>query len=175
MNIRKQWMFWCVIYIYVICADTVWRQVWGDTWWEGREVLRWRPLPAAAGHHEAGRGAPSWDAHVRGDVGPHPVGGLWQVKGWVEEDPPTSTDISCTMIVYLFVLYVLTTSKAISWSIPTCDNAHSSRLYTVAWLGDQASGSITQFPTQSHDPDAELTNPHPILVMQSAMLDSNKC
>ena len=45
----------------------------------------------------------------------------------------------------------LATSRA-----PTCDSAQSLRFYSVATLGDQATGTITQYPTQSQYPNTEL-------------------
>ena len=69
--------------------------------------------------------------------------------------------------VCLLLFFILATSKVISGWAQTCDSAHSSRLYTVASVGDQATITMTQYPTQSHYPDTESTSPWPILLMPS--------
>ena len=58
--------------------------------------------------------------------------------------------------------------------VPTCDSAHSWRLYGAAPLGDQAVSTITWYPIQSQYPDTEPTSPCPILVKPDAWLRSNK-
>ena len=91
--------------------------------------------------------------------------------------------------VCLLVIYVLTTCMVISrWvptsatifkmlicMVPTCKGAHSWWLYNATQLGDQAVGTMTQYPTQSHYPDTELSSSCPILVMPNARLGSNTC
>ena len=46
--------------------------------------------------------------------------------------------------------------------------------YSVAPLGKQTTGTMTQGPIQSHYPDSELTSSCPILLMPSARLESDK-
>ena len=60
--------------------------------------------------------------------------------------------------VYLLLFYILTTSKVISGRVPTCDIAHSWRLYSAVSLEHQAPGTLTCSPTQLHYPDTEPTN-----------------
>ena len=67
-------------------------------------------------------------------------------------------------LVWLLRFYVLTTSKIIAGWLPTCDSAHSRWLYSAAPLGDPVI-TITQFLTQSHYPETELTSPCPSLVV----------
>ena len=59
------------------------------------------------------------------------------------------------------------------WAL-TCDSAHSWRLYNPAPLGDQVVNTMTWYPTQSDYPDTKSTSPCPILIMQSAWLESDK-
>ena len=54
---------------------------------------------------------------------------------------------------WLLVFYVLTTSKAISGWVLTCDSVPSGCLYSAAQLGKHAA----DIPL-SHYPDTELTN-----------------
>ena len=65
--------------------------------------------------------------------------------------------------------YILATSKVIL----TSDSAHSWWLYSAAPLENQATRTMTQYPTQSHYPDTEPTSPCPILLMPSARLGSD--
>ena len=46
--------------------------------------------------------------------------------------------------------------------------------HSAAPLWNQTFCTMTQYPTQSHYPDIELTSPCPILLMSSARLGSNK-
>ena len=57
--------------------------------------------------------------------------------------------------VCLLLFYVLATSKVISGRLPTYDSAHSWRLYSVAPLENQASSTMTWYPTQSYYPDTK--------------------
>ena len=50
------------------------------------------------------------------------------------------------------------------------DNTHSWYLYSAVTLGDQTASTVTWYPTQSHYPGTELTNPFSILIMLSAWL-----
>ena len=45
---------------------------------------------------------------------------------------------------------------------------------SAALLADQATSTMTEYPTQLHYPDSEPTSPCPVLVMSSARLGSNK-
>ena len=63
---------------------------------------------------------------------------------------------------------------SLSWRVPTCGSAHSWWLYSAAPLGNQAACTITQYPTQLHYPNIELTNPFPVLLIPSATLGSDK-
>ena len=71
------------------------------------------------------------------------------------------------VIVCLLLLYTLATSEVISGWVLTCDNPHSWRLYSAASLGNQATSTMTCYPTQSHYADTEPTSPCPILIMLS--------
>ena len=53
--------------------------------------------------------------------------------------------------------------------------AHIWWLYSAAQPGNQATSTTTQYLTQSHYPDTELTSPCSIIVMPSTKLGSNKC
>ena len=52
-----------------------------------------------------------------------------------------------------------------TWA-PTCDS--------VAALGDQVTGTMTQYPTQSYYSDAVLTSSRPIILMQSASMNKHE-
>ena len=54
------------------------------------------------------------------------------------------------------------------------DSAHSWWLYSAAPLGNQATGTIIQYPTQSHYPDNAQSSPYTIPLMPSASLGSDK-
>ena len=69
---------------------------------------------------------------------------------------------------------VLATSNVISGWIPTCDSAHSRRLYSAVPLGRPAVSTMTCYSTQSHYPETNPTSPYPILIMPSAWLEINK-
>ena len=53
-------------------------------------------------------------------------------------------------------LYTLGTSQGTSRQVPTCDSAHSRRIYNAAPLGNQAADTMIRYPTQSHDRDTQL-------------------
>ena len=72
------------------------------------------------------------------------------------------------------MFYVLTTYNVISWSIPTCDIAHLSWLYSAIPQGDQAASTITWYPTQSNYPDTEPASHCPILITPCTWLGSDK-
>ena len=55
------------------------------------------------------------------------------------------------------------------------DNVYLWWLYSAVSLGNLATGTIIQYPTQSHRPDIELTNVFSILLMMSTKLGSDKC
>ena len=78
------------------------------------------------------------------------------------------------LIVCLLLLYILATSEVISGRVPTCDSAHSRRLYSATQLGNQAVSTMTWYPTQSHYHNTDLTSPCPILIMPSTWLGSDK-
>ena len=44
---------------------------------------------------------------------------------------------------WLLEFYVLTTSKVMSAQVPTCDSAHSWRLYNAASLRNRSTGTMT--------------------------------
>ena len=67
--------------------------------------------------------------------------------------------------------YVLATSTVIWGLVPTCDSAHSWRLFNAV---PQAGRSMTWYPTQSHYHDTELTSACPILIIPGACLGSDK-
>ena len=56
----------------------------------------------------------------------------------------------------------------------TCESVHSWRLYSAAPLVNQAVSTMTCYPTQSHYPVTEPTNPCPILIMPSTWLGRDK-
>ena len=78
---------------------------------------------------------------------------------------PSNTCDHCLVLLLLF--YVLATYKVISGRIQTCDSAHSCHLYTAA-------GAMTYYPTQSHCPNTEPSNPYPILIIPGARLGIHK-
>ena len=51
---------------------------------------------------------------------------------------------------------------------------HSSNIYSATTMGDQATSTLTLFPTQSHYHDIEPTSPCHTLKMPSARLGSDK-
>ena len=69
------------------------------------------------------------------------------------------------MYSWLLEFYVLVTSKVISRRVLNYDSVISWQLYNAAPLGNQPAGIITQYPTQSHYLDTELTNSFPILLI----------
>ena len=76
---------------------------------------------------------------------------------------------------WILEVYILPTSKVIAGWVPTCDNADSLWcLYSAAQLGNQVTGTMNQYPTESHYPDSEQRSPCPILLMLSARLGSDK-
>ena len=77
-------------------------------------------------------------------------------------------------IYWLLEVYILTTSKVISGRVPICEWAHSSNFIVLLHWGYEVSGTMTQYPTQSHYPDTGWTYPFPILLMQSTWLGSDK-
>ena len=56
---------------------------------------------------------------------------------------------------WLLAFYILATFKVISGHEPTCESAHSWRLYSAAPLGNQT--AMTRHPILSHYPDTEPT------------------
>ena len=44
---------------------------------------------------------------------------------------------------WMLEVYILATSKVISGRVPTCDSAHSWRIYSAAPLGDQVTSTMT--------------------------------
>ena len=69
------------------------------------------------------------------------------------------------------LFYILATSKVISRWVPLCG---SFNVIVLPPLGDQATSTMTWYPTQSHYPDTGQTSPCPILIMSSAWLESKK-
>ena len=78
-------------------------------------------------------------------------------------------------VVVCLLFYVLASFKVISGRIPTCDSAHSWRLYSAASLGHQVAGTMTFYITQSHYPNTELTSHCLIRIMPKTKLGSDKC
>ena len=72
------------------------------------------------------------------------------------------------MLVCLLSVYVLATSR---W-VPTCDSAHSWRLYSAASQEHQATSTSTFYPTQSHYPETQSTSPCPIIIIPRTRLGS---
>ena len=77
---------------------------------------------------------------------------------------------SSSSVGWLLEFYVLAASTVISRHILIRDSAHSLRHYSAAELGDQATRTMTWYPSQSHYPDTEPTSSCPILIMPSAWL-----
>ena len=71
-----------------------------------------------------------------------------------EQGPRPRTDSPC--IGWLLEFYILATSKVISGLVPICHRVHSWLLCNAAQLGNQITGTMTRYPTQSHYPDTEL-------------------
>ena len=78
------------------------------------------------------------------------------------------------LVTCLLLFYVLATFKVITGWEPTCDNMHSSRLYSAVPLWDQQIITMTWYPIQSHYSDTEPTSLCPILLKLSARLGSEK-
>ena len=70
--------------------------------------------------------------------------------------------------------YALETALVISGWTPTCDNAHLLQLYSAVPLENQAAGTMTQVPTESHYPDGELASPCIVLVISTNRIGSDK-
>ena len=49
-----------------------------------------------------------------------------------------------------------------------CDSVHSWQFSSAAPLENQATSTMSRYPTQLHYPDIELTSGCPILIMPSA-------
>ena len=86
---------------------------------------------------------------------------IWLPPGYI------GTDLHRT-IRWLLELYVLATSKVISGCVRTYDSVNSWLLYSASPLRNQAAYMMTQYPTQSHYPNTELTSPYSILLMPSS-------
>ena len=71
-------------------------------------------------------------------------------------------------------LSVTLSTKVMSGLVPTCDSAHSWWFHGVAFMGDQATSTITRYPAQSHYPYTKLTSPCPIWVILSSRLGRDK-
>ena len=57
--------------------------------------------------------------------------------------------------------------------VQTCDSADSCWLYSAVPLGDQATGILIWYSTQSHYPDTRPTSPCLSIIMSSAWLGSS--
>ena len=68
-------------------------------------------------------------------------------------------------VCWLFEFNILTTSKVIS--------GHLYWLYDAVPLRHQATGTITEYPTQSHYPGTELTSPCPLLIIPCIWIESD--
>ena len=64
-------------------------------------------------------------------------------------------------LFFCFLFYILATSKVKSGLVPTCGSAQLCRLHNTTPLGDQATGTMTQYPTQSYYPATEPSSPCP--------------
>ena len=69
--------------------------------------------------------------------------------------------------------YILATSKVISGRAPTCDSANSWGLYNRGPLRDEATRTMTGYPTQSHYPETTPTSHCPTQTMLSAWLGND--
>ena len=66
------------------------------------------------------------------------------------------------LIFCLLLFYVLSNySKVILGRVPSCDSAHTYKLYSAAPLGNQTASTMTCNPTESHYPDTEPPRPFP--------------
>ena len=78
------------------------------------------------------------------------------------------------VVSWLLELYILARSKVISGWTLICDSAHSWWFNSAAPLGNQAPGTMTRNPTQSHYLNMELTSSCSILLVPYARLGSDK-
>ena len=133
---------------------------------------------------------------------PHSAGSPTQCLNHVGYLPIHVCNVDCSEIIHsnicafdclLFTSYLLTTLHILpphSCKVPLvdccftsqqhlrshkdrCHSAHSWWLYNTNLLGNQATSTVTWYPTQSNFPDAEQTGPYPILIMQRAWLGSD--
>ena len=77
---------------------------------------------------------------------------------WLQTDRPVEgvqARHCTTSIGWLLEFYALATSKVILGQVMTCASVHSWRLYSAAPLGDQATSTMTWYPTQPQYPDTE--------------------
>ena len=82
--------------------------------------------------------------------------------------------VVCLFMVALFLFHVLSTSKVISGWVSTCKGTQSWQRYSPAPLGNQATSTMTWYPTQWHWTDTEPTSHFPILIMPSNRLESDE-
>ena len=73
-------------------------------------------------------------------------------------------------LIYPFSFILVFMSYKYSWSYQAFDRMHSRQFYSAAPLGNQATSTMNQYPTQPHYPDTEPYGPCSILGMLSAKL-----
>ena len=78
------------------------------------------------------------------------------------------------LISWFLEFYVLTTYMVIPGRLLTCDSAHSMRLNDPSPMGNQVTGTMTRYHTQTHYPGTELTSPCPLLITMRTRLGSDK-
>ena len=82
----------------------------------------------------------------------------------------TFKDISLEVVIIVRIVVRI----SISGWVLTCDSTHSLGVYSAFPLGNQGSGNMTWYPTQSHYCKTELTSPCHVFLILSARLAKDK-
>ena len=90
---------------------------------------------------------------------------VWQMMGFEPVGLKAGHDKPITL--KFIILYPNNISKIISERVLTCD---SGKLNSAAQLGDEATDTMTQYPTESHYHHTLLTSHCPIILIPSAKL-----
>ena len=122
--------------------------------WTGKSLLRISPTPTAP--LQKSTWLTSGEQH------------LWEV--WINL---LLSRMVTSVLKYCWLFYVLATSTVISGWAPTCDSVHLWWPFCAAPVGNQATATMTWYPTQSHYPDTEVTSSCPILLMPNTRLGSD--
>ena len=73
--------------------------------------------------------------------------------------------------IWLVGFHILATSKVISGGYRLAMVHTHGDFISAAPLGNQATSTMSCYPTQSHCPDTDLTSPYPILIMLNTRLE----